>query len=161
MISFVVAMDQNRAIGKENQLPWHLPADLAFFKRVTTGHTIVMGRKTFESIGRPLPNRRNIIVTRDDSYTAEGCEVVTTKSEVLELAEENKEMFVIGGTEIFSLFWDEVDRLHVTYIDEVFEADTYFPNIEESEWTLTSIDVGTVDEKNKYPHEFRMYDRKS
>ncbi|MBP3949913.1 dihydrofolate reductase [Bacillus suaedae] len=161
MISFVVAMDQNRAIGKENQLPWHLPADLAFFKRVTTGHTIVMGRKTFESIGRPLPNRRNIIVTRDDSYVAEGCEVVTTKAEVLELAEENKEIFVIGGTEIFSLFWEEVDRLYVTYIDAVFEADTYFPNIEQSEWMLTSVDAGTVDEKNKYPHEFRMYDRKS
>ncbi|MCK0472739.1 dihydrofolate reductase [Halalkalibacter sp. APA_J-10(15)] len=159
MISFIFAMDQNRAIGYQNDLPWHLPNDLAFFKRVTTGHTIVMGRKTYESIGRPLPKRRNIIITRNDSFVAEGCEVVHTKEELQRLTSQENEVFIIGGTEIFNLFWDVVDRLYVTFIDDVFKADTYFPNINPQEWHLKSTEKGKVDEKNKYSHEFRLYER--
>ncbi|GAE30292.1 dihydrofolate reductase [Halalkalibacter hemicellulosilyticus] len=159
MISFIFAMDQNRAIGYQNDLPWHLPNDLAFFKRVTTGHTIVMGRKTYESIGRPLPKRRNIIITRNDAFVAQGCEVVHTKEELQRLTAQEDEVFVIGGTEIFTLFWDAVDRLYVTYIDDTFKADTYFPNIDPKEWHLKSTEKGTVDEKNKHPHEFRIYER--
>lgn len=160
MISFVVAMDQNRVIGKENQLPWHLPADLKYFKKVTTGHTIVMGRKTFESIGRPLPNRRNVVLTRDEQYEAEGCEVVNTIEEVLSIARKEEECFVIGGTEVFMLFWDHVDRLYVTYIDESFEGDTFFPEIDRAEWEIVGVEEGVVDEKNRYRHEFRTYERR-
>jgi dihydrofolate reductase len=160
MISFVVAMDQERVIGKENQLPWHLPADLAYFKRVTTGHTIVMGRKTYESIGRPLPKRRNVVLTRDRQYEAEGCEVVHSIEEVLNIVKQDEECFVIGGTEVFMLFWDHVDRLYVTYIDETFEGDTFFPEIDENEWEVVSVEEGIVDEKNRYRHEFRTYERK-
>jgi dihydrofolate reductase len=159
MISFVVAMDRNRLIGKENQLPWHLPADLAYFKKVTTGHTIVMGRKTYESIGRPLPNRKNVVLTRSEDFEASGCEVVHHLDDVLQMAKQEEECFVIGGTQIFSLFWDSVDRLYVTFIDHEFEGDTYFPEIEQEQWEVVSVDQGIVDEKNQYPHEFRIYER--
>ncbi|MDT8858663.1 dihydrofolate reductase [Alkalihalobacillus sp. MEB130] len=159
MISFVVAMDQNRVIGKDNQLPWHLPADLAFFKKVTTGHTIVMGRKTYESIGRPLPKRRNVVLTRDEQYKAEGCDVVHTVEAVLDIAQQEDECFVIGGTEVFKLFWEHVDRLYVTYIDETFEGDTFFPEISDDEWEIVFVEKGVVDEKNRYRHEFRTYER--
>ncbi|ARK31945.1 dihydrofolate reductase [Halalkalibacter krulwichiae] len=159
MISFIVAMDRNRAIGVNNQLPWHLPADLAFFKRVTTGHTIVMGRKTYESIGRPLPKRRNVVLTQNKDFRVEGCDVVTNVNEVLHLSKQEDECFIIGGTQIFSLFWEHVDRLYVTYIDEEFEGDTFFPEIEKEKWELVSVTEGIVDEKNRYPHEFRVYER--
>ncbi|MFC0469643.1 dihydrofolate reductase [Halalkalibacter kiskunsagensis] len=159
MISFVVAMDRNRLIGKENQLPWHLPADLAYFKKVTTGHTIVMGRKTYESIGRPLPKRKNVVLTRSKDYEAEGCEVVHDIFEVLQMAKQEDECFVIGGTEVFKLFWDYVDRLYVTYIDENFDGDTFFPEIEAQNWNIVSVEKGMMDEKNRYPHEFRIYAR--
>ncbi|MFC0559457.1 dihydrofolate reductase [Halalkalibacter alkalisediminis] len=159
MISFVVAMDRNRLIGKENQLPWHLPADLAYFKKVTTGHTIVMGRKTYESIGRPLPKRKNVVLTRSEGFEAEGCEVVHHVEDVLKMAKQEDEFFVIGGTQVFSLFWEHVDRLYVTYIDETFEGDTYFPEIDADSWELVSVEHGFVDEKNRYPHEFRLYER--
>jgi dihydrofolate reductase len=160
MISFVVAMDRNRLIGKENQLPWHLPADLAYFKKVTTGHTIVMGRKTYESIGRPLPNRKNVVLTRSEGYEAGGCEVVHDIDDVLQMARKEEECFVIGGTEVFRLFWNDVWRLYVTYIDEAFDGDTYFPEIDAENWNVVSVEKGTIDEKNRYPHEFRIYERK-
>ncbi|WP_062047474.1 dihydrofolate reductase [Bacillus sp. JCM 19034] len=159
MISFIFAMDRNRAIGYQNDLPWHLPNDLAFFKRVTTGHTIVMGRKTYDSIGRPLPKRRNIIITRNKSFMAEGCEVIHTKEELLNMTSAETETFIIGGTDIFNLFWDMVDRLYITYIDDTFKADTYFPVINEQEWRLISSEPGIIDEKNKHQHEFRIYER--
>lgn len=160
-MSFIVAMDRNRVIGKNNQLPWHLPADLAYFKRVTSGHTIVMGRKTFESIGRPLPNRRNIVLTRNAGYKADGCEVVHAVENVVELCKQEDECFVIGGSELFSLFWNDVDRLYVTYIDEDIPGDTYFPEIDIEQWQLLSSEQGTVDEKNRYAHEFRIYERQT
>ncbi|WP_368503379.1 dihydrofolate reductase [Alkalihalophilus sp. As8PL] len=160
MIAYIVAMDKERTIGRDNDLPWHLPADLAHFKRVTSGHTIVMGRKTYESIGRPLPKRRNVILTRNTAYTADGCDVVHQVADVVKLAKEEDECFVIGGAELFTLFWDEVDRLYVTHIDETFDGDTFFPEIQEEEWKLLSADEGIVDEKNRYPHTFCVYERK-
>ncbi|GAE33254.1 dihydrofolate reductase [Halalkalibacter akibai] len=160
MISFVVAMDRNQVIGKDNQLPWHLPADLKFFKKVTTGHTIVMGRKTYESIGRPLPNRHNVILTTNANYEAEGCEVVHQVEDVLQMVNQDEEFFIIGGTQVFSLFWDYVDRLYVTFIDHEFEGDTFFPKIEQDQWDMVSAELGMVDEKNVYPHEFRIYEKK-
>lgn len=157
MISFVVAMDENRAIGKDNDLPWYLPNDLKHFKNVTMGKPIVMGRKTYESIGKPLPGRENIVVTRDDNYKAEGTTVVHSVDEVMQ--KEAEEICVIGGTEIFKLFMPVADYLYVTEIHHSFEADTYFPEIGRDEWREVSRKSGIVDEKNKYPHDFVEYEK--
>ncbi|WP_416729410.1 dihydrofolate reductase [Fictibacillus sp. JL2B1089] len=157
MISFVVAMDENLAIGKDNDLPWYLPNDLKHFKNVTMGKPIVMGRKTYESIGKPLPGRENIVVTRDENYQAEGTTVVHSVDEVLK--KETEELCVIGGTEIFKLFMPVADRLYVTEIHHTFDADTYFPEINRAEWREVSREPGIVDEKNKYPHDFVVYEK--
>lgn len=157
MISFVVAMDENRAIGKDNDLPWYLPNDLKHFKKTTMGKPIVMGRKTYESIGKPLPGRENIVVTRDESYKAEGTTIVHSVDEVLKMNAE--EICVIGGTEIFNMFLPAADRLYITEIHHTFEADTYFPELNDNEWKEVSRTEGIVDEKNKYPHEFVVYEK--
>lgn len=157
MISFVVAMDENRGIGKDNDLPWYLPNDLKHFKKTTMGKPIVMGRKTYESIGKPLPGRENIVVTRDDNYEAEGTTIVHSIDEVLAI--DADEICVIGGTEIFKLFMPVADRLYVTEIHHTFDADTYFPELDEEEWKEVSRESGTVDEKNKYPHDFVVYEK--
>ncbi|WP_059105877.1 dihydrofolate reductase [Shouchella shacheensis] len=159
MISFVYAMDQERAIGKNNELPWYLPADLRHFKQVTTGHTIVMGRKTYQSIGKPLPNRKNVVLTRDANFTAEGVKVIHSKKELLDLASSEEETFVIGGAELFKLLWDVSDKQYVTVIEHVFDGDTFAPGIDERKWELVESVRGTMDEKNRYPHEFRTYIR--
>ncbi|MFE4898531.1 dihydrofolate reductase [Peribacillus butanolivorans] len=161
MISLIVAMDQNRVIGKNNQLPWHLPADLQYFKKVTMGHPIVMGRKTFASIGRVLPGRENVIVTRNLDFTAEGCAVLHDISEIKTFADKSdKEVFVIGGAEIFKEIIPFTDRLYITEIHENFEGDTYFPEINEKEWEKISSLPGIIDEKNLYPHEFIILQKK-
>jgi dihydrofolate reductase len=157
MISFVVAMDENRAIGKDNDLPWYLPNDLKHFKKTTMGKPIVMGRKTYESIGKPLPGRENIVVTRDQSYEAEGTTIVHSVDEVLQINAE--EVCVIGGSEIFKQFLPVADRLYITEIHHTFEADTYFPELNDNEWKEVSRTEGIVDEKNKYPHEFVVYEK--
>ncbi len=121
MISFIVAMDKNRVIGKDNELPWHLPADLKFFKKLPMGHPIVMGRKTHESIGKPLPGRENIIVTRNQEYKAEGCIIIHSVDELIKFAAgENEEIFVIGGAELFKTVFPFADRLYITEIDHQF-----------------------------------------
>ncbi|MGR3764741.1 dihydrofolate reductase [Rossellomorea sp. NS-SX7] len=161
MISFIVAMDSNSAIGKNNELPWHLPADLAFFKRVTMGRPIVMGRKTFDSIGKPLPGRENIVVTRDEQYKANECTIIHSVDEISEIdGGSEKEMFVIGGAEIFKQAFPFADRLYITLIEEEFEGDTYFPPIDLEEWNLTSREKGPKDDKNPYDYYFLTYDRK-
>lgn len=163
IISFIVAMDERRGIGVDNKLPWHLPADLAFFKKVTTGHTILMGRKTFESIGRPLPKRRNVVLTRDPHFAAEGCEIVHSVQEAIERYggdAEGGELFVIGGAEVFRLFMPYADNLYITEIAHRFEADTFFDPIEETEWRVISREQGLRDEKNPYDYEFVVYERK-
>ncbi|ANX13443.1 dihydrofolate reductase [Fictibacillus arsenicus] len=157
MISFVVAMDENRAIGKDNDLPWYLPNDLKHFKKTTMGKPIVMGRKTYESIGKPLPGRENIVVTRDQSYEAEGTTIVHSVDEVLQINAE--EICVIGGSEIFKQFLPVADRLYITEIHHTFEADTYFPELNDNEWKEVSRTEGIVDEKNKYPHELVVYEK--
>ncbi|CAM3982584.1 dihydrofolate reductase [Lederbergia lenta] len=161
MISFLWAEDENRLIGKDNDLPWRLPADLKYFKETTMGHAIVMGRKTYESIGRPLPGRTNIILTHDSNYKQEGCLVLNSKQELLNWAEQNdSEVFITGGSEIFKLFIDEVDQLYVTKIHATFEGDTYFPILNWDDWTLISEKKGLKDEKNPYDYFFQMYKRK-
>ncbi|MFC3885081.1 dihydrofolate reductase [Bacillus songklensis] len=161
MISFLVAMDKNRVIGRDNQLPWHLPADLKFFKEITMGHPVIMGRKTHESIGRPLPGRENIIITRNEHYKAEGCTVLHSISAIKEIEEQrNEELFVIGGAQIFQHTFPIADRLYITWIEEEFEGDTYFPEFDEHDWELVSRKKGIKDEKNPYDYYFLMYDRK-
>jgi len=158
-ISFIFAMDRNRAIGLNNKLPWHLPADLKFFKNVTMGHPILMGRKTYDSIGKPLPGRRNVILTQNREFHAEGCEIVHSVEEaVQQFADE--ELFVIGGAEIFRLMESVVDRMYITYIEHEFEADTHFGEVDMSQWTLLSSEQGVRDEKNPYVYDFRIYERK-
>jgi dihydrofolate reductase len=159
-IAFIFAMGRNREIGLNNQLPWYLPGDLKFFKKVTMGHPIIMGRKTYESIGRPLPGRTNVIVTRQHDFHAEGCTVMHSAEEVIE-AFPNEKVYVIGGTQLFNSFFPQANELVVTYIDADFEADTYFPEIPADEWVLIETEPGLKDEKNPYDYEFRIYKRTS
>lgn len=158
MISLLWAMDKNRAIGLNNQLPWHLPEDLKYFKRVTMGKPIAMGRKTYESIGRPLPGRENIVITRSQGVTIEGCTVIHDVKDLLK--REDEELFVIGGAEIFKEIMPYADRLYITEIREVFEADTFFPEINMDNWELIESTPGIKDEKNPYTYEFFVYQRK-
>jgi dihydrofolate reductase len=158
-ISFIFAMDRNRAIGKDNQLPWHLPADLKFFKTVTMGHPILMGRKTYQSIGKPLPGRLNVVITQDPNFTAEGCEIVHSADEAAARFQQ-QELFVIGGAEIFRLFLPQADRMYITQIEHEFAADTFFPDVNIAEWTLVSSEQGVQDEKNPYLYYFQIYQRK-
>jgi dihydrofolate reductase len=157
-ISFIVAMDIEQAIGLGNDLPWRLPADLAYFKKKTLNHTILMGRKTYESIGKPLPHRTNVIITKNREFTAEGCIVVHSVEEAAaQFADE--EVFVIGGAEIFRLFMPIVDRLYITLIEHEFEADTFFPDFEIEDWNLVSSEDGVTDEKNPYTYSFLVYEK--
>lgn len=161
MISHIVAMDQNRVIGKDNRLPWHLPADLAHFKKITMGHAIVMGRKTFESIGRPLPGRENVVVTRNRAFQAEGCTVLHSLEAIFQFAaKRGDEVFVIGGAELFQATLPFADRLYITKIEASFPGDTFYPAFDESEWQLVSYAKGIKDEKNRYDYAFTVYERK-
>ncbi|NNV05925.1 dihydrofolate reductase [Geobacillus sp. C56-T2] len=161
MISHIVAMAENRVIGKDNRLPWHLPADLAYFKRVTMGHAIVMGRKTFEAIGRPLPGRENIVVTRNPQFRPDGCVVLHSLEEVKQwIAARRDEVFIIGGAELFRATMPMADRLYVTNIFASFPGDAFYPPIPEQEWQVVSYTPGIKDEKNPYEHAFLIYERK-
>ncbi|SDE37047.1 dihydrofolate reductase [Paenibacillus sp. UNCCL117] len=163
-ISYILAMDENRGIGYENKLPWRLPADLQFFKRTTMGATILMGRKTYDSIGKPLPGRTNVVLTRDEQFQAEGCRVVRSVAEAAETygrggEKADEELFVIGGAEVFRLLLPYTDRLYITEIRHVFPADTYFPELEPGEWREVSRVPGVRDEKNPYDYDFVQYER--
>jgi dihydrofolate reductase len=136
-LSIVVAMDANRGIGIDNKLPWHLPEDLAHFKRVTLGHPIIMGRKTFESIGRPLPGRRNIVVTRSREWRHDGVETAGSLEEAVALVG-NGSASIVGGAQIFAEAMRVADRLIVTHIDKVCRCDTFFPEIDGGAWTAVS-----------------------
>jgi len=161
MISLLVAMDQNRIIGKDNQLPWHLPEDLSYFKKVTMGHPIIMGRKTFESIGRVLPGRQNVIVTRNLHFSHDGCIVLHSIEEVKAFADTaNGEVFVIGGSEIFQEILPYADRLYITKIEHTFSGDAYFPDFNEADWMLISSEKGPKNEKNPYDYYFQVYERR-
>ena len=159
MISMLVAMDENRVIGKDGDLPWRLPNDLKFFKEVTTGHSILMGRKTYDSIGRPLPNRRNLVITRNQGFSPEGVEVLHSLEEVKPLAAKEEEFFVIGGETLFKQLFSITDRIYLTLIHEKFDGDTYFPDFPEEEWKIVSSTEGKTDENNIYPHTFLVYER--
>ena len=163
-VSAIVATDKNGVIGKGGDIPWHLSADLKYFKRRTLNHHILMGRKSFESIGRPLPKRTNIIITRNPFYLASNCMVVPSLEAGLRLAEENgeEEAFVIGGGEIYKLAMPLLDRLYLTAVEtEVEGGDTYFPDWVPEDWSLLSEDRHEPDEKNEHAYTFKVFERKS
>lgn len=159
-LSIIVAFDINRLIGKNNQLPWHLPADLKHFKSITMGGHMIMGRKTFDSIGKPLPGRTSIIITRQKNYTQPGCLVVHSLDEALEICKNQEEVFIIGGAQIFECTMPIADRLYITQIQNKFEGDTYFPEISEDLWKATSLEENKADEKNNWDYNFITYERK-
>lgn len=159
LISAVVALSENRAIGKNNQLLWHLPADLAHFKQITTGKPIVMGRKTYQSIGRPLPNRSNVILTQDKQFKAEGCIIVHSIEAALTVSTGQDEMCIIGGAEIYRQFMPWIERIYLTKVHHVFPADTFFPELNADEWKETESISHPPDEKNKYSYSFSTLKR--
>jgi dihydrofolate reductase len=160
-ISLIVAASQNDVIGKDNQLPWHLPADMKYLKNVTLGHHVIMGRKTFDALGKPLPGRTNIIITRQEDFTADGCIVVNDIHHAIDYAKahDETECFIIGGGDIFiqSLIW--ADRIYLTRVMHKFEGDTFFPQLAEGDWNEVKVERHLNDEKNKYPYAFMVYDR--
>lgn len=158
-ITLIWAMAKEGVVGRDNSLPWRLPADMAFFKAQTTGKTVLMGRKTWESMNaRPLPNRVNVVLTRDKAFKAEGAKVLHSFEEARKLGE-REELMVIGGAEIFAYFLPYADKLLVTVIDEVIEGDVRMPEIDWSRFELTSERPGVRDEKNPYDYRFLTYER--
>ncbi len=160
ILSLIVATAKNNVIGKDNKMPWHLPADLAYFKKVTLGKPVIMGRKTFESIGRPLPKRRNIVITRDQGYQATGIDIVNSIDEALSLVSNVEEVMVIGGGSIYQHCLPQADRLYITHIDADIAGDTFFPHYDLAQWQLISCENYLADEKNAYDMKFCCYQRK-
>lgn len=160
MISLIAAMARNRVIGIDNRLPWKLSADLQYFKRVTMGKPIVMGRRTYESIGRPLPGRTNVIVTNDPSFRAEGCIVVHSVEEALAAAGDVAEVMVIGGASFYRQMLPYADRLYLTVIHRDFEGDAWFPEIDPQQWIESKRDDHDADDRNPYGYSFIEYRRK-
>ena len=157
--SIIVAMDMNRVIGKDNQLPWRLPRELQYVKQTTMGHPIILGRKNYEAIGRPLPGRRNIVMTKDPHFSAEGCEIAHSVGDVYQLCEGEEEIFIFGGEQIYKLFLEKTDKLYVTVIHHEFEGDTFFPEIDYNQWKEISKVQGITDEKNPYTYFYHVYER--
>lgn len=153
IVTIVVAISENNAIGKNNQLLWYLPADLKHFKNITTGHTVIMGRKTYDSVGKPLPNRRNIIITRRD-ITIEGCQVARSIEEALALSNSEQEVFIVGGAEIYKQSIHLTDRIYLTIVHQKFDADSFFPEINYDQWRETEREDHQPDEKNNLPYSF-------
>jgi dihydrofolate reductase len=158
IVAIIVAIGENNAIGKNNQLLWHMPNDLKHFKDVTSGRTIIMGRKTFDSVGKPLPKRRNIVVTRQD-ITIPGCEIVKSIQDGLALCKGEDEVFIGGGAEIYKLAMHLTDRIYLTIIHKSFDADTFFPEIDRKEWKEVSREDYQPDEKNPLPYSFITLER--
>lgn len=159
IISIIVAIAQNHAIGKDNKLLWYLPNDLKHFKTITSGHTVIMGRKTYDSVGKPLPNRRNIVITRQRIDIA-GCEVVNSLEEAIALCKTEEEVFIVGGAEIYRQAMAVTNRIYLTIIHQDFDGDTYFPEIEENKWKETEREDYQPDEKNKLAYSFITLERR-
>jgi dihydrofolate reductase len=165
MISIIVAVAENNAIGKNNQLLWHLPADMKFFKEKTIGHCVITGRKNYESIPekfRPLPNRTNIVITRQKNYNAPGAVVVSSLEEAIEKAKaiSNDEIFIIGGGEIYAQSLSLADKIYLTKVHRTFDADTFFPELNLDDWEIISSIKYDADDKNEYPFTFMELKRK-
>ncbi|MFT6699771.1 MAG: dihydrofolate reductase [Porticoccaceae bacterium] len=163
MITIIAAISTNNALGKDNDLIWYLPADLKRFKKTTTGHHILMGRNTFESIGKPLPNRTTIIITRNESYFKDGCLIASSLEEAIELAKEDKQIFIIGGAQVYKYAIENniVDTLDITLVHHKFEADVFFPEIDLKIWEEVSREDFKADEKNKFDYSFLRFQKKT
>jgi dihydrofolate reductase len=162
VVKIIVACDENRVIGKNNSLIWHLPADLKRFKLLTTGKIIIMGRKTFDSIGKPLPNRISLVVTRQKDYHVDGVEVAHSLEEAILKAKSlrKEDIFIIGGAEIYQLAMSIADQILLTRLHDVFEGDAYFPEIPATDWEVIENEKGETDEKNPFQYSFVTYQRK-
>jgi dihydrofolate reductase len=162
IISLIVAMDRKRGIGKAGKLPWHLSSDLKRFRELTMGHHVIVGRKTYESIGKPLPGRQMIVVTRNSHFTPEGCLVGGSVTEAIELARSRgeSEVFVIGGAEIYTQALDRADRIYLTQVHAEVDADTFFPELEASAWTETDSAHHPADDRNQYSFTFKLLERR-
>jgi dihydrofolate reductase len=159
LISLVAAMAKGRVIGKDNKMPWHLPADLAHFKKITLGKPVVMGRKTFESIGRPLPGRRNVIISREKNKIIEHAECVTSLESAFSLLSEEPEIMIIGGATIYQQALEMADKLYLTYIDLNCEGDAFFPAFDEKRFEIKSQEAHEPDEKNSLAYQFLCLER--
>ena len=155
----IAAVAENNALGKNNELFWHLPNDFKRFKELTTGHHIIMGRKTFESFPKPLPNRTHIVITRQENYNPEGCIVVNSLEKAIEICPENEDSYVIGGGEIYNLAIPIADIIEITKVHGTFEADAFFPEIDKSQWQLVETEENFKDEKHLYDYTYETYIR--
>lgn len=159
MISIIVAASTNNVIGANGGLPWRLPDDLKRFKQLTLGKPIVMGRLTWESIGRPLPGRQNIVLTRQADFDADGCDVAASPADALSLAGDSTEIMIIGGSQIYQLFLSKAGRLHVTQVHAEIEGDAFFPAIDDRAWQLVDKELHEADDAHQFAFEFRTYER--
>lgn len=164
MLSFVVAISNNNVIGLNNKIPWYLPDDLKKFKEITTGKTktMIMGRKTFESLPQILPDRHHVVLTRDKNYKVDDNRVtiVNNEEDIEKYIEDEKEYFVIGGEEIFSLLFPYTNKMYITEIDADISGDTFFPKYDEDDWKIIELKEGKIDKDNKYVHLFKILERK-
>lgn len=156
----IAAVAENNALGKNNELVWHLPNDFKRFKALTTNHHIIMGRKTFESFPKPLPNRVHIVITRQKDYDPEGCIVVDSMEKAIELCPKNEDSYIIGGGEIYNLGLPFADIIEITKVHHTFDADAFFPKINKSEWQLVESEENFKDEKHLYDYTYETYIRK-
>jgi dihydrofolate reductase len=159
-LSLVVAASSNNVIGRDGGLPWHLPDDLRHFKRLTTGKPVIMGRNTFESIGRPLPDRRNIVMTRDPGYVADGCEVVSSVGDAVDLVAGEPEAMIIGGGQVYRDFLPLADRIYLTRVQAEVEGDTFFPEIDETTWRMVSSEHHAADARHQHEFDMIVFERR-
>ncbi|NRT13356.1 dihydrofolate reductase [Flavobacterium sp. 14A] len=160
MTTMIAAAAENNALGKDNKIIWHLPDDYKRFKAITSGHYIIMGRKTFESLQKPLPNRTHIVISRQEDYNPEGCTVVKTIEEALAACPANEDRFIIGGGEIYNLALPEANKIELTRVHHSFEADTFFPEIDLEDWELVQSELHPTDERHQYEFTYETYIRK-
>jgi dihydrofolate reductase len=159
MLSLIAAISENNALGKENKLLWHLPADLKRLKALTMGHNLIMGRKTFESLGKPLPGRPHIIISNQKNYFPDGAIVVDSIEKAIEMSNQDNQPFIFGGGEIYRLALPFVQKIYITKVHAHFGGDTFFPELNSSEWKLTECQKFEPDEKNKFSYSYLEYDR--
>jgi dihydrofolate reductase len=160
MIIMIAAVAENNALGKNNELVWHLPNDFKRFKSLTTGHYIIMGRKTFESFPKPLPNRTHVVITRQENYRPEGCVVVNSIEKAIAICPENETSFIIGGGEIYNLGLPYADKLEITRVHHSFEADAFFPEINPDDWIEIQTEFNPIDDKHLYEYTYQTYIKK-
>ncbi|MGM0566631.1 MAG: dihydrofolate reductase [Bacteroidota bacterium] len=158
-ISLIAAMDHKGLIGSNNDIPWYIPHDLKRFKRITSGHTVIMGRQTFESLPKPLPKRRNIVITSDRQYQKTGIEVVHSIEDAIRIADKKQENFVVGGSAIYEQFLPFANKLYLTFIKAVFEGDTYFPKVDFSNWKLVDEEAHQTDDEPPLQFVYKTYER--